>query len=156
MMLNPTATLTMLAQQLGYTIGWLSQIINCDLFQERLFQIRQQEMEVGVLSLREKTAAVAYQGLERLSTKLDTEESTSILGDVTNKLLNNLGRGQEAPSPVNTNNTLIIATKEGMEEARGLMKQVKAMTQPIRPTDDLGRGELIDGGTIIDHPAPAD
>ena len=155
MMLNPTATLTMIARELGYTLGWLSQIVACDLFQERLSQVRQQEMEVGVLSLREKTAAVAYQGLERLSTKLDTEESTQILGDVTNKLLNNLGRGEQT-QPQQVNNTLIVATKEGMEEARGLMKQVKALTQPLLPTDDLGHEGPADGGRIIDHPATAD
>ena len=155
MMLNPTATLTMLASQLGYTMGWLSQIINCDLFQERLSQVRQQEMEVGVLSLREKTAAVAYQGLERLSTKLDVEENTQVLGDVTTKLLKNLGQGEEA-APAQVNNTLIVATKEGMLEAQGLMKQVKALTNPLPPTDDLGHEGPTDGGRIIDHPAPTD
>ncbi len=152
MMLHPLATLTQTARELGYTIGWLSQIINCDLFQARLASLRQQEVEVCVLSLREKTAAVAYQGLERLGVKLDTEENTQVIGDVTTKLLKNLGHGAEDPPSQHISNTLIVATKEGMEEARGLMKQVKALTNPLPPTDDLVNRIEKSGGRIIEHP----
>lgn len=153
MMLSPGGTLTQMGKDLGYTVGWLSQIINCDLFQERLAQTRATaEVEIGWLSLRELQGAVAYQGLEKVRDKLDREEDLEKISDITVKLLKIISPKREDTPPQQTN-TLIIATQEGLNMARKVTQAVQQRIPPLIPTDDLGRGEggkVLDGSRVID------
>lgn len=155
MMLSPGVTLTQMAADLGYTIGWLSQIVNCDLFQARLAQTQKDTaIEIGWLSLKELQVAVAYQGLEKISVKLEHEEDFEKISDVTMKLLKIITPSAEPLPPQIQNNTLILATQAGLEQAKRINQEVQRLIPPLQPSDDLGRdstGKVIDG-RVIDAP----
>ena len=154
-LLHPGATLTEASSDLGYTVGWLSQICNSDLFQAELAKIQTEEIQLGPLGLLEKQKAVAYQGLEILSEKLDLEGNVATVGDITTKLLKLLQPSVAPELHIGNNAQVVIATQEGLASAQQILQEVRALRPPLRPTDDLGRsakGEVIDNGRVIDAP----
>ena len=161
LMLNPNKAQGKCAEELGYTQGWVSQIISSDMFQMRLAELRQEDFEVSVLSIREKMNAAASLGLDRMIEKLETETDLERIRSTTDTALKRLGYGvkqQEVQSPNNTlmqNNNFFLgeASKNSLEEARKLLELKVASTKPLSSEDDQERdqsGQVTDRSISIE------
>lgn len=86
---NPGKPWSVCATQLGVNKLFISKMVNSDTFRERYLQVRDRTLEeVGILSLKDKIAAAADVGIERIAEKLAVTESMSDLVDATEMLLN--------------------------------------------------------------------
>lgn len=76
---DPTVTKEELAQVFGLTVGWVSRVIYSDSFQSYLHQRKEKLLDpVIARSLNERLGSVAFQALDIVSSKLQTEEGASL------------------------------------------------------------------------------
>lgn len=119
----------------GYSIGWLSQIINSEIFQAQLKE-RQQECWGDVrASIKDRVENLAHISLKRLAEKVPTEGDLDTVRNVADLALKSLGFGAAkpaAPGPT-TNNTLIVGAvdKESLEAARQLMHRPVQLPEKV-------------------------
>lgn len=132
---HPGCTLEELNAYLGgrYTIGWLSQIINSDAFQERLSEARVEIFGDTKMTIKDRVNSLAHMTLKRLEERIPVETDVNRLTNAADLVLKSLGYGQPkapAAAPGTVNNTLIVGSvdKETLENARSLMH--KSAEQP--------------------------
>lgn len=167
LLMNPDKPQRECARELNFTEGWLSQIISSDLFQIRLSELREQDFNVSILSLREKLTAVANMSLEKQLEKLEVEQDFDKIQKAGDSALKRLGYGigkQEVPNPqvpagvVINNNTVVLgeADKASLAQARQLLDVHKRLTPPLTSEDDQTRddaGQVINRGAAIESTA---
>lgn len=149
LMLNPNKPQGCCALELNYTQGWVSQIVNSDMFQLRLAELRSDDFQVSVLSIREKMNAAASLGLDRMIEKLEVEPDLERIRGVTDTALKRLGYGQrtnEVPKgnvSLVQNNTFNMgeADKKSLEQARNLLLLKTKQTEPLTNEDDQERDQ---------------
>lgn len=91
LLMNPTAPLREMAQALGYSISWLSLVINSDLFQAKYAE-RRGAIETQIASdIPAKMRIIAQIGLEKLADKMARSEDPDFLLETTDKVLHRLG-----------------------------------------------------------------
>lgn len=152
LVLNPDKSQGDCALALGYTQAWLSQVINSNLFQARLAMLLQEKREHGIFTVAEKLAGLADLAIERTIKHVEVSADPAFVLSAAEVALKRLGYGAKAPvptGPVTVNNTLVVATQNGLQEAVQIMRQVKANTPEMLEHDDQDRTELI-GGQIIE------
>ena len=161
LMLNPNKSQGECARELGYTDAWVSQIINSDIFQARLAELREQDFELNVLSLREKLSAAADLAIDKMMERLEVETDIDKIRNVGDTALKRLGYGTPAnPAQVAIggriiNNTLIVdgASKAALEQSRQVLDYVKRNTAPLAAEDDQPRDE---SGRVTNRSASID
>jgi len=145
LILNPDKSQGDCARALGYTEAWLSQVINSNLFQMRLQMLQQENREHGVFTVAEKLAGLADLAIEKTLKNVEVSLDPGFVLSAAEVALKRLGYGAKAPvpaGPVQINNTTVIATQAGLEEAVGIMRQVKAATPELSLHDDQDRNAL--------------
>ena len=167
LLLNPDKSQRDCARELNFTEGWLSQIISSDLFQIRLAELREQDFNVSVLSLREKLTAVANLSLEKQLEKLELENDFDKIQKAGDSALKRLGYGigkQEGPQApaqpgvVINNQTLVLSetNRDSLQAARNLLEVHKRLTPPLTSEDDQARdetGRVINRGAALESTA---
>jgi len=141
MLQNPGQTLAMCAQEFGYTVAWISMIVNSDLFQERLAQRRQEIDTLVHADIPTRMRGVAAQALEKIARHVSTTEDPDYLLQTADKMLHRLGY---APSKgpvsnaktVNVQQNVFVASKDSLASARSLMNQVTQLLPPPEVVDD--------------------
>ena len=150
MLEDPLKPLSQVAAYFEVTPGWLSQVVNCDMFQARLAEYRERGFEVGVLSIHEKIAAATSLALDRLTENLQHEPDTKVILDTANKLSQRLDYGSTPALQVNVQtNNAFGASKETLAEAREIARRVKASLKPLSGESDEtpAQGKVIDSTT---------
>ncbi len=161
---NPAGRQGDCARAFGMTQGWMSQIIASDLFQARLASLRDQEMEIGVLSIRERMAGLALQALEQMTDRLEAEQDLERIHKVADGMLKRLGYGEgrgtlalQVQAGEGAHVTINSPTPAALEEARAIALRVKALTPPQDSESDAHRDprDSIDAlSTRIDEATP--
>jgi hypothetical protein len=144
LVLNPDKSQGDCARALGYTEAWLSQVINSNIFQMRLQMLQQENREHGVFTVAEKLAGLADLAIEKTLKNVEVSVDPGFVLSAAEVALKRLGYGVKvlAPSgPVQVNNTTIIATQAGLQEAVSIMRQVKAVIPELLEHDDQDRSE---------------
>lgn len=148
MLENPITSQHDVAVHFRVTQGWLSQVVNCDMFQARLAEYRQKGFEVGILSVHEKLAGATSLALDKLTDRLAEEQDTVVLLDAANKLSQRLGHGASAPAfQLNVqDNSVTVASRESLAEARDIARRVKLALKPLMGESDEApaTGKVID------------
>jgi hypothetical protein len=151
LILNPDKSQGDCAKALGYSEAWLSQVINSNLFQTRLGMLQQEKREHGIFTVAEKLAGLADMAIEKTIKNVAVSADPGFVLSAAEIALKRLGYGAKTPVPAGpsvVNNTLLIATQEGLREAVGIMRQVKAGAPAMIEHDDQERDLLIPRGTI--------
>lgn len=149
MLENPAKEMKEVAEHFGVTHGYLSTIVNCDLFQARIAEYRVRGFEINVMSLHEKMTAATALALDRLTEKLELEERPEVLLDAANKLAQRLGHGGTPSLQLNLQDNSVTvhqATKESLAEARDIVKRVKGALEPLTGESD----DAPPAGKVID------
>lgn len=157
LVLNPDKSQGECARALGYTEAWLSQVISSNLFQARLALLLQEKREHGIFTVAEKLAGLADLAIEKTLKNVEVSADPGFVLSAAEVALKRLGYGavkQPPTAPTTVNNTLVVATQAGLQEAVQIMRQVKAGTPEMLEHDDQDRNELL-GGQIIDINATA-
>lgn len=142
MLANPDKTQFEVADHFGISWGWLSVIVNSDLFQEKR---REREDELFKFSVRDRLEAVAYTGLDKTEQLLSSTQSLRDASDATDKALARLGYGSQGAGAAGGGNTLVQqnffqASPEQAARARAMIGQ------EVPPNVEATQGgEVIDG-----------
>lgn len=101
LLLFPDKSQRELAKMLGYTEGWLSTLINSDMFQERFKKLRDTYHSTAFIGLRSKTEAAASMAVDRLVELMENDQekalSPSFILEATTKLLSHMEKYEEPP-----------------------------------------------------------
>lgn len=132
---HPGCTLEELNAHLGgrYTIGWLSQIINSDAFQEQLAVARVEIFGDTKATIKDRVESLAHVTLKRLEERVPVETDVNRLTNAADLVLKSLGYGlAKAPAPGTVNQTVFVGAvdKSTLEAARGLMHKPAELPAP--------------------------
>jgi len=151
MLLNPDKSQNDCARALGYSVAWLSVVVNSDLFQARLAMLHQEKREHGIFTIAEKLAGLADLAIEKTIKSVEVSADPGFVLSAAEVALKRLGYGAKAPvptGPTTINNTMVVATETGLREAVEIMREVKRNTPEMISHDDQERGGLV--GRVID------
>jgi hypothetical protein len=115
----------------GYSIGWISQIVNSDAFQAMLKERQVEVFGELKMTIKDRVVGLAHLSLKRLEEKIPVEQDVDKVANVADLALKALGFGPKgpntpgAPGVGNQQNNFFIGTvdKETLEHARSLMPQ---------------------------------
>jgi hypothetical protein len=144
---NPHITLSQLSQLTGYTVPWLSQLINSDLFQAT-YQARRGEVVAPIIqSIQEKLSAIGHLAVEKLANKLATSEDPDYILDSFDKVMHRLGyapKTSQAPGPQTVNNqaNIFMLDKATLQQIRAPL--VNGRGAPASNSNPSLEGEVID------------
>lgn len=93
---NPDKSLSQCAAAMGYTVPWVSQIVNSDMFQAYYRELCAERKELAVHTISAKMNNAAALALDHMIAKLQpgTMPSEKFVGDAADKLLTKLGYSQ--------------------------------------------------------------
>ena len=123
MLQNPHLGLREMSAFFGYSMAWLSVVINSDAFQHKYAERRTELNGVVGASIAERLNAVAEIGLEKLANVLEKTEDARVIVDATDKILHRMGYAPntaKAPGG-DTNiqqNNIFVASPEDLAQAR--------------------------------------
>lgn len=123
MLVNPGCTLRDMASYFKYSVSWICQVINSDMFQA-YFAKRRQGIVVSIAEdLPSRLAAAAHLATERVIDVLTTSSDPEILIDAFDKVLHRHGyapnaKGMQGTTTNNTQNNMFFLGKEELASAR--------------------------------------
>lgn len=126
---NPGCTYAQISAVVGYSIGWISQIVNSDAFQAMLAERQIDAWGDIKLTMKDRVTGVAVVALERLTERLPVEQDISKVSNVADLALKALGFGAKpSASPVGTpsigqQTNIVVGSvdRQTLEAARSLM-----------------------------------
>lgn len=115
---NPTISQNELAQRYGYTVPWVSRLVNSDAFQLRLAQRKDDLVDPTIiLSLDERFNALAVTSTEILHEKLVTSRSPDLALKTLELSANALGYGARKQN-INVQQSFVVAMPEKVPDAQ--------------------------------------
>lgn len=124
MLLNPGATLKQMGAEFGYTVPWLSTVINSDLFQMRLAERRKEVDDLVHADIPARMRGIVAMGLEKIADHMEVTQNQEYIADTTDMLLHRLGyapKAQQATSPAapqNQQNNFFVVPQDALQMAR--------------------------------------
>ena len=126
---NPGSTLAEMGAHFGYSVSWLSMIINSDLFQQK-YESRRQEVNAQVAaSIPQRLSAIASVALEKIQRHVELSQDKEFLVETADKVLGRLGYGAKGNVAVTVNApslTVVSAPRDALANARELMARISA------------------------------
>lgn len=107
---NPTAKVGEIAMHFNVSRGWMSIVINSDVFRQKLAEKQGELFQHTVIPIREKMLGIASLGLDKVAEDLENAQDVEYTRKTTESLLDRLGYGTKpaaAPVGSNQNNTQI-------------------------------------------------
>lgn len=125
----PQSGLREIATHFGYSQGWVSRLMNSDLFKSRLRERQDEVYGQALGSLSEKLQAAADVGVEKLTRMLETSEDPKFVKETTSDVLTRLGFGApKSPAAVQVNGAgsqvMVVADAQSLARAREVMRNV--------------------------------
>lgn len=121
---NPCAGLRELAAETGYTISWLSQVINSDIFQAE-YARRRDGLECSIMQpIATRLNAVAQLAIDRIEDLLQTTEDPDTIIDSFDKVMHRTGyapNSSKSPIAIQNNVTFLI-NKDDLAQGRAVMQ----------------------------------
>lgn len=156
---NPHVTLGQLSQLTGYTVPWLSQLINNDLFQAAYATRRGEVVAPIIATIQEKLTALGHMAVEKLAAKVAVSEDPEFLLDAFDKTMHRLGYAPKTsnapgPAPVVQQNNVFMLDKGFLAQVRQPLVNGQ---QGLAPTPQVQAAAPVTEGTVIDVlPSPAE
>lgn len=152
MLADPTATIDEMASAMSVYPSSVAQIVNSDLFQARIHELRKEGTDVAIATIKERLAALANYGLEKLSQRICLETDPEKIARIVDMALRNMKGG--ATGALGTPQTLqanfFVASPDQLSTARNIMENVRSLLPPIPTTDDSS--QLLEGEAYdIEH-----
>jgi len=138
-MSNPGATLREMGAHFGYTIPWLCQVVNSDMFKAQLAIYMGEVEALVVADIPTKLKGVASLAVDRMAEVLQKTDDNDTIIDAFDKVMHRYGyapnakNGAQTQGPaVNTQNNIFYLTPDQLSGARE-----KLIENHARPALDL-------------------
>lgn len=95
-LLNPGGTLKQMGEFFGYSVSWLSQVLNTDMFKAHIAERMQGIKAYASMSIPEKMSRLADKAIERVAEVLDTEKDSKVIADTFDKVMHRYGYAPNA------------------------------------------------------------
>jgi hypothetical protein len=106
---NPAATQREIARYFGYTEGWVSQIIRCDVIREKLAERSKELLDPTILmGIERRFEALAHRSVDILMDQLDVRGNLEVALKALEITSRSLGYGAKAPG-VQINQQFVVA-----------------------------------------------
>lgn len=130
-MANPGCTYEQISAACGgYSIGWISQIVNSDAFKAMLAERQIEVFGELKLTIKDRVLGLAHASLKRLEERVPVETDIDKVSNVADLALKSLGFGSKPQGPQGgtQNNTFIVGSVDRgtLEAARQLMHKPQA------------------------------
>lgn len=128
MLINPGCRLREMAGHFGYTVAWISTVLNTDMFRAYMAERRSEINAAVAEDLPSKLRAAAHLATERIMEVLEKTEDADTIVDCFDKVLHRYGYapnakgGAQQPAGqtlVGVQNNVFYLTKEELGNARG-------------------------------------
>lgn len=143
MLMNPGCRLREMAAHFGYSVAWISTVINSDMF-KAYFETRRQGIDVAIANdLPSRLAAAAHLATERMIDTLETTSDPEILIDAFDKVLHRYGYapnakgGAQQASVINNTQNVFYLNKDDLAAAR------QQLLEAHKPKELEIKGETI-------------
>lgn len=134
--LYPNKTLKEIAKDLGYSESWVATLIRSDIFQDRLRELQSTFKGTLFASTNAKMTAAVHMALDRLMETMEEEKlGAGQLLEIITRMMPRPDAGAvgpQAPMHLTQNNVNLIASSEGLAQARQVLMQAKRMTAPVQ------------------------
>jgi hypothetical protein len=173
---NPEKGLREMAAHFGYSMSWLSRVMNSDLFRAKLAE-RQEVLFARIADdIPAKLRGLANVAIERLGEKLEGSEDPRFIRESFDSVMEYMGYGQPRGNgagagginPMQQNNFFVVQ-KEDLSRLRGSMLEAPRVPATIDGsgqtipyaapaqllTGDSGEPRPVAGRTPALHPVPA-
>jgi hypothetical protein len=147
MLMNPGAPLSQMATEFGYTVSWLSTVINSDLFQMRFAERRAEVDSLVHADIPARMRGIVGMGLEKIAGHMEKTQDMDFVSETTDKLLHRLGyapKASSAPSaPSTQQNNFFLASPEMLQSARATIQAapIVELTAIVAPPESE-KGEV--------------
>ena len=122
-MQNPGGTLRQMAAQFGYTVPWLCQVVNSDMFKAQLSELMNGVEALVVADIPTKLKGIASLAVDRMGEVLQRTNDDDTIIDAFDKVMHRYGyapnakNGAQAPS-INQQNNVFYITPDQLSTAR--------------------------------------
>lgn len=137
---NPFATLAEIAAITGYSVPWLSQLINSDIFRAQ-FNEKRGEVFVAIMQdVPAKLNALAHRSIDRLAEKLEVASDPDFILDAFDKVMHRNGyapSSQRQPGALQVQQNNFFVSPADLQAARQRMLNHATASAPPAPTLDV-------------------
>lgn len=140
MLINPSCTLREMSVYFNYSVAWICQVINTDMFKAYMSERRAQINTFVAADLPAKLAAAGHLATERIIEVVEKSEDAPTLIDAFDKILHRLGYAPNAkgtgaaPSTViNQQNNVFYLQKDELAAAREKLVNAHEEKKPEEP-----------------------
>lgn len=140
---NPSISQNELAQSFGYSVGWMSIIINSDAFQERMTERKAELVDPKLrATIAEKVDGLANRALDRLIDRLDSPTH----GAIKTQDLVSIAKLAVAPKTpqiaIQQNNTYVAALPTPARDSQSWLQNLSQVTPrgPLPIAEEVPRG----------------
>jgi hypothetical protein len=169
---NPGKPLSAMSEKFGYTVPWLSSVINSSLFQARLQELQKAEDVCVLADIPSQLRGVTSMALDTMAEQVDKVQRNPTMADreyvkeVVELGLKNLGFGQPKPgvvTPTGTfmqqNNTFVSVGPEVLERARQKLLErngaISEASKLLAGGDSSIRTVQSDSPAVFEQTSPA-
>lgn len=127
------------ALYMGYSVGWVSSIMNSDSFQARLAERKTELIDpVIVKNTEERLEVLANQSIDIIQRKLQASENPDLAVKALELTTKALGMGARAANIGQQNNTYVVALPQKAEDEHAWAAQAKGKVLDVasRPIPD--------------------
>lgn len=139
MLQNPGGTLRQMGAHFGYSISWLSQVMNTDLFKAYMAG-RLKEVHCNVnADIPAKLRALADLSIERMIEKLETTEDTKVILESFDSIMHRYGfapnakNGAQAQVQVNNQQNNFYLSRDDFQQAHEKLVHSHEQQPPAAP-----------------------
>lgn len=147
-LLNPGGTLKQMGEFFGYSVSWLSQVTNTDMYRAYIAERMGGIKAYSNMSIPEKMSRLADKAIERVAEVLDTEREPKVIVDAFDKVMHRYGYAPNArnalqpsgpkPAPGQQNNVFFLS-QEDFKRVQGKLisshEGTPTVALPQAPTD---------------------
>lgn len=138
---NPGGTLRAMGEHFGYSISWLSQVINTDMFKAYMAE-RMKDVQAAVtLDIPAQLRGVAQLSVEKIGQVLEKTEDPELIVDIFDKVMHRYGfapnakTGAQAQAPgignqTNVQNNFFVSREDYERAQKMLVEQHTALPGP--------------------------
>jgi hypothetical protein len=133
---NPFWTLDQLSKATGYTVPWLSQMINSDCFQDEYARRRGPAEACVFQSIQQRLQGLSHLAIDKLETQLSKTNDPDFIIDAFDKVLHRTGYAPKAqaiaPPVLQQQNNLFVVDRQELADLRGVILEGQALPSPMQ------------------------
>lgn len=145
---NPGGTLREMGAYFGYSISWLSQVCNSDMFRAQVAERMKDIQAVVTTDIPQRMRALAELSIERMQEVLTVTSDADIIKDSFDKVMHRYGYAPNAKNGANSGNiqqqnNVFYLDKETFQQVKGRLIDAHAARLPQPEKEDGAESQRV-------------